>query len=153
MRRCSRMMRFSYPIHDPVIPRPDSWWGIFFTRTVRLRSPILNREFPKFTLILTRLYERFRALAWAPTPREAGQHREIADPYHGDLETTRICARQLQVCICNLIGSLFPDSVPVKQIDSMASQQAGSAGKSRAQPWSVRIAGKLKLLWSRLRTI
>jgi len=38
------MMCFSYPIHDPVIPGPDSCWGIFFTRTVRLRSPILNRE-------------------------------------------------------------------------------------------------------------
>jgi protein-tyrosine-phosphatase len=61
----------------------------------------------------------------------AGQYREIADPYHGDLETTHICARQLQVCIRNLIGSLFPGSAPFKETDSMASQQAGSAGKSR----------------------
>jgi protein-tyrosine-phosphatase len=60
----------------------------------------------------------------------AGQYREIADPYHGDLETTRICARQLQVCIRNLIGSLYPDSVPLKETDSMASQQAGSASKN-----------------------
>jgi len=59
-----------------------------------------------------------------------GQYCEIADPYHGDLETTRICARQLQVCIRNLIGSLYPESVALKGTHSMASQQAGSASKS-----------------------
>lgn len=36
------------------------------------------------------------------------QYREIPDPYLGDLETTRFCARQLRTCICNLISSTFP---------------------------------------------
>jgi protein-tyrosine-phosphatase len=37
-----------------------------------------------------------------------GQYREIPDPYLGDLETTRFCARQWQVCIRNLMLSIFP---------------------------------------------
>jgi protein-tyrosine-phosphatase len=36
------------------------------------------------------------------------RYREIPDPYLGDLETTRFCARQLQTCIRNLIRSVFP---------------------------------------------
>jgi protein-tyrosine-phosphatase len=36
------------------------------------------------------------------------QYREISDPYLGDLETTRFCARQLRTCITNLITSCFP---------------------------------------------
>jgi protein-tyrosine-phosphatase len=35
------------------------------------------------------------------------QYREIPDPYLGDLETTRFCARELQICIRNLIASVF----------------------------------------------
>jgi protein-tyrosine-phosphatase len=35
--------------------------------------------------------------------------REISDPYLGDIETTRFCARQLRSCIRNLIGSMFPN--------------------------------------------
>ena len=35
------------------------------------------------------------------------QYREIPDPYLGDLETTRYCARQLQICVCKLIRSIF----------------------------------------------
>jgi protein-tyrosine-phosphatase len=38
------------------------------------------------------------------------QYREIPDPYMGDLETTRFCARQLQVCIRNLMLAIFPSS-------------------------------------------
>jgi protein-tyrosine-phosphatase len=41
----------------------------------------------------------------------AWQYREIPDPYLGDLETTRFCARQLQTCIGNLMISTFPSSV------------------------------------------
>lgn len=41
----------------------------------------------------------------------ASQYREIPDPYLGDLETTRFCARQLQTCIRNLMISIFPSSV------------------------------------------
>ncbi|HVI07319.1 MAG TPA: low molecular weight protein-tyrosine-phosphatase [Candidatus Binatia bacterium] len=33
--------------------------------------------------------------------------REIPDPYHGDLEQTRRCARQLQICVRNLLDSLL----------------------------------------------
>jgi protein-tyrosine-phosphatase len=36
------------------------------------------------------------------------QFREIPDPYLGDLEATRVCARQLQTCIRNLVLSTFP---------------------------------------------
>jgi len=32
------------------------------------------------------------------------RNREIPDPYFGDVEVTRFCARQLQICIRNLIG-------------------------------------------------
>jgi len=38
------------------------------------------------------------------------RHREIADPYFGDIETTRNCFRLLQVCIRNLIADLVSDS-------------------------------------------
>lgn len=33
------------------------------------------------------------------------QYREIPDPYLGDLDATRVCCRQLQICIRNLINS------------------------------------------------
>jgi protein-tyrosine phosphatase len=35
------------------------------------------------------------------------QYREIPDPYLGDLDTTRHCYRQLQICIRNLVASTF----------------------------------------------
>jgi protein-tyrosine-phosphatase len=38
------------------------------------------------------------------------QYREIPDPYLGDLETTRLCARKLQMCIRNLMLVIFPSS-------------------------------------------
>jgi len=38
------------------------------------------------------------------------KYREIPDPYLGDLETTRFCARQIQICIRNLMISIFPSS-------------------------------------------
>lgn len=38
----------------------------------------------------------------------AWQYREIPDPYFGDLQDTRHCARQLQICIRNLVRSIFP---------------------------------------------
>lgn len=36
------------------------------------------------------------------------RYREIEDPYLGSLESTRICAGRLQICIQNLMASLFP---------------------------------------------
>lgn len=41
-----------------------------------------------------------------------GRYREIRDPYHEDLEGTLLCGQQLQTCICNLMRSLFPASLP-----------------------------------------
>jgi protein-tyrosine phosphatase len=35
------------------------------------------------------------------------QYREIPDPYLGDLEATRYCGRQLEICIRNLLASTF----------------------------------------------
>ena len=46
---------------------------------------------------------------------EAWSGREIADPYLGDLESTRLCARRLQICIRNLMVSLFPSCSFFKQ--------------------------------------
>lgn len=43
--------------------------------------------------------------AYAESP---WRYREIPDPYLGDLETTRVCARELQSCIRNLMVSVFP---------------------------------------------
>lgn len=43
--------------------------------------------------------------AYAEGPQ---QYREIPDPYLGDLETTKACARQLQTCVRNLVRSIFP---------------------------------------------
>ena len=42
-----------------------------------------------------------------------GDTVRFSDPYHGDLETTRHCARQLRTCIRNLLASAFlPRSLP-----------------------------------------
>jgi len=40
----------------------------------------------------------------------ASQYREISDPYLGDLESTRLCARQLQTCVQNLLASTILSS-------------------------------------------
>jgi hypothetical protein len=38
----------------------------------------------------------------------AWKFREIPDPYLGDLEVTRYCAQQLQICVANLLaGTIF----------------------------------------------
>jgi len=37
-----------------------------------------------------------------------GHNREIADPYFGDVETTRSCYRLLQTCVRNLAAEVFP---------------------------------------------
>jgi protein-tyrosine-phosphatase len=44
------------------------------------------------------------------------QYREIPDPYHGDMETTQVCARQLRTCIRNLIAAtLLSSPIPKEQ--------------------------------------
>jgi protein-tyrosine-phosphatase len=45
----------------------------------------------------------------------AWQYREIADPYHGDLESTRVCGQQLRTCVRNLIAATLPSSATPKQ--------------------------------------
>jgi len=35
------------------------------------------------------------------------RYREIADPYLGDLEATKSCYRELQICVRNLVASTF----------------------------------------------
>jgi protein-tyrosine-phosphatase len=46
------------------------------------------------------------------------QYREIPDPYLGDLETTRFCARQLRTCVRNLIRSTFHNLQPSSNVRS-----------------------------------
>jgi protein-tyrosine-phosphatase len=41
----------------------------------------------------------------------AWKYREIPDPYLGDLEVTRYCARQLQTCIQNVLAATVLSSV------------------------------------------
>lgn len=41
----------------------------------------------------------------------AWKYREIPDPYLGDLEVTRYCAKQLQICIRNLLTATVFSSV------------------------------------------
>lgn len=45
------------------------------------------------------------------------RYREIPDPYLGDLDATRYCARQLQICVQNLIAStVFSREASVKPV-------------------------------------
>ncbi len=60
--------------------------------------------------------------AYADGPR---QYREITDPYHGDLQATRICGQQLQTCVRNLMLSLFPGSLPIGASGIPDSRQPG----------------------------
>lgn len=54
--------------------------------------------------------------AYAEGPQ---QNREITDPYLGNLETTRFCARQLQTCIRNLVISVFSSTAdPAKNLEA-----------------------------------
>jgi hypothetical protein len=54
----------------------------------------------------------FMLSAYGETP---WQYREIVDPYLGDLESTRSCIRQSQICIGNLMTSLFPSPYSSEQ--------------------------------------
>ena len=45
----------------------------------------------------------------------AWQYREISDPYHQDLESTRVCAQQLRTCIRNLIAATLLSSATAKE--------------------------------------
>lgn len=73
---------------------------------------ILAMDFQNKTELLTLYPESqgkiFMLSAYGERP---WQYREIADPYLGDLESTRSCGRQLQTCVRNLVISVFPSSV------------------------------------------
>jgi len=50
------------------------------------------------------------------------KYRQIPDPYLGDLEATRFCARELQICIRNLVISIFPSAARIPRRESRDSQ-------------------------------
>jgi protein-tyrosine-phosphatase len=50
--------------------------------------------------------------------------REIRDPYLEDLEATRLCGRQLQTCVRNLLTSIFPASAEAIKKNSHAEESA-----------------------------
>lgn len=70
---------------------------------------IFAMDFQNKAELLT-LYPGFRKKIYMLSAYAEGpwRYREIPDPYTGDLETARFCARQLQTCIRNLIRSMFP---------------------------------------------
>jgi len=70
---------------------------------------ILAMDFQNKTELLT-LYpaSQSKILMLSAYGEQPWQYREIVDPYLGDLESTRSCSRQLQICIANLMTSLFP---------------------------------------------
>jgi protein-tyrosine-phosphatase len=70
---------------------------------------ILAMDFQNQAELLT-LYPEFckKIYMLSAYAEGAWQFREIPDPYTGDLEVTRFCCRQLQICIANLATSLFP---------------------------------------------
>ena len=72
---------------------------------------ILAMDFQNKAELLT-LYPESRSKIYMLSAYAEGpwRFREIPDPYLGDLETTRVCARQLQTCIRNLMISTFPSS-------------------------------------------
>ena len=59
------------------------------------------------------------------------QYREIPDPYLGDLETTRFCARQLQTCVRNLVRSMFHNLL------TRENEKTADAGKVQCNQQSV----------------
>jgi protein-tyrosine phosphatase len=70
---------------------------------------VFAMDFQNKAELLT-LYPEFQKKIYMLSAYAEGpwRYREIPDPYTGDLETTRFCARQLQTCIRNLIRSMFP---------------------------------------------
>jgi protein-tyrosine-phosphatase len=75
-----------------------------------------------------------------------GRYREIRDPYHEDVEGTLLCGQQLQTCICNLMRSLFPASLPngEKAAVSDSRQSGHNAGTGRANPTAMAEPGRTR---------
>ena len=70
---------------------------------------ILAMDFQNKTELLTRYpTSQNKILMLSAYGEKPWQYREIVDPYLGDLESTRSCGRQLQICVANLMTSLFP---------------------------------------------
>lgn len=65
------------------------------------------------------------------------QYREIPDPYLGDLETTRSCARQLQTCIGNLIRSIFHNLLTPENEKTAESRKWNAKGNPRYRPRAI----------------
>jgi protein-tyrosine-phosphatase len=85
------------PLTREMVEQSDCILAMDFQNKAELLT--LYPEFEKKTLMLS---------AYAEGP---WRDREIPDPYLGDLETTRVCARELQTCVRNLLISLFPAEV------------------------------------------
>jgi protein-tyrosine phosphatase len=75
--------------------------------TVQQADCILAMDFQNKAELLTRYPEaRNRIYMLSSYGERPWRNREISDPYLGDLEVTRLCARQLQICIRSLISTL-----------------------------------------------
>lgn len=74
---------------------------------------ILAMDFQNKAELLT-LYPEFEHKVHMLSAYAEGpwQCREIPDPYLGDLETTRVCAQQLQICVRNLLIAIFSTASP-----------------------------------------
>jgi protein-tyrosine-phosphatase len=65
------------------------------------------------------------------------RYREIPDPYLGDLETTRSCARQLETCIGNLIQSIFHHLLTPENEETGDARKWNAKGNPRYRPRAI----------------
>jgi protein-tyrosine-phosphatase len=74
---------------------------------VEQADAILAMDFQNKAELLT-LYPEFQEKIYMLSAYAEGpwQFREIPDPYLSDLDGTRFCCRQLQICIRNLVSSI-----------------------------------------------
>jgi protein-tyrosine-phosphatase len=72
---------------------------------------VLAMDFQNKAELLT-LYPEFQDKIYMLSAYAEGpwQYREIPDPYLADLEGTRFCCRQLQICVSNLLRSTIPEA-------------------------------------------
>jgi protein-tyrosine phosphatase len=77
-------------------------------RLVEQADAIFAMDFQNKAELLTRYPEHREKIHLLSAYGDGAQrYREIADPYSGDLETTRACHAYLQICIRNLTAELI----------------------------------------------
>lgn len=77
-------------------------------RLVEQADTIFAMDFQNKAELLTRYPEHREKIHLLSAYGDGAQrYREIADPYSGDLETTRACYAYLQICIRNLTAELI----------------------------------------------